>query len=271
MKVYIAGPMSGIPQFNIPAFDAAAKYLRNEGFEVVSPAEVDGPVAREYLLRSPDGDHADLPPGEGWSFYLSRDFRILADEGIEGIVTLDGWEKSRGARLEVLMGAELGIPHYALADYDPIVGFPGVLERAYHQMENPSLYDERGRFIRHDDNPLRQRAITGAVKDNRGKPMVELLPSKPLLAVGRVLGFGAAKYKPNNWRLGLSWSQTIGSALRHIFAFNDGEDIDPESGEMHIDNAICQLLFLSEYWHTKTGEDDRWASRDTADEEAAKA
>lgn len=251
MKVYIAGPMSGHPAFNIPAFDAAAEDLRQRGFEVVSPAEVDGPVSREILLQSAEGNHADLPPGEGWSFYLSRDFQILADDGIEAIVRLPGWETSRGARLEVLMGKELGL---------------GIMDYAPDTREGVHVP-----FEFYEDNPLRQRAVTGGVKDNKGKPRLDLLPAKPLIAVGRVLGFGAAKYKPNNWRLGLGWSDTIGSALRHIFAFADGEDIDAESGEMHIDNAICQLLFLSEYWHTKTGIDDRWASRSEADQEAAKA
>jgi len=227
----------------------------------VSPAEVDGETTRAVLLQSVSGDHADLPPSDGgWSAYLSRDFRILADEGIDAIVTLPGWETSRGARLEVLIGKELGIPQYELANYDPILGFPG-----------DELYNGDGGFITYSDNPLRQRAITGGVKDNRGKPRVDLLPMKPLFAVGRVLGFGAAKYKPHNWRLGLGWSDTIGSSLRHVFAFADGEDIDPESGECHIDNAICQLLFLSEYYHTKTGIDDRWASMDAADREEAKA
>ena len=114
MKVYIAGPMSGIAAFNIPAFDAAAEELRERGFEVVSPAEVDGPITREVLLQSPDGSHDDLPKDEGWSFYLARDFRILADEGVQLIATLPGWQNSRGARCEVAVAKELGIPALSL-------------------------------------------------------------------------------------------------------------------------------------------------------------
>ena len=272
MKVYLAGPMSGRPGFNIPAFDAAAEYLRHEGFDVVSPAEVDGETTRAILLTSVNGSHDDLPPSDGgWSAYLARDFRILADEGIQAIVTLPEWETSRGARLEVVVGAELGIPRYDFEDYDPIVGFPGEVERAYHQSVNPELYDEHGKWINHEANPLRQRAVTGGVKDNKGKPRVELIPPEPLFAVARVLGFGAIKYKPNNWRLGLSWLETYGSAWRHMLKFLKGEDIDEESGELHIDCAITQLMFLSTYIHTKTGIDDRWSSRSEATEEEAKA
>jgi len=126
-------------------------------------------------------------------------------------------------------------------------------------------------FETYESNPLRQRQVTGAVKDNLGKSRVDLLPFVVLVAVGRVLGFGAAKYKPNNWRLGLSWSDTIASALRHIFAFAEGEDIDSESGQMHVDNAIAQLMFLSHYWHTRTGKDDRWSSLPAEEKEQSKA
>jgi hypothetical protein len=278
MKVYLAGPMSGIPAFNIPAFDAAAETLRSRGFDVVSPAEVDGPVTREVLLKSPDGDHRDLPQDESWSYYLARDFRILHDEGIEAIVTLPGWENSKGADWEVYIGKKLGIPQIGfdaileLQDLGPLTHHaPALITSAGGDESLDPLYDEEGKFITHEDNPLRQRAVTGGVKDNRGKPRVDLLPTKPLMAVGRVLGFGARKYKPHNWRLGLGWSDTIGSALRHIFAFADGEDIDQESGECHIDNAITQLLFLSEYYHTDTGIDDRWSSLSEAAREDAKA
>jgi len=52
---YIAGPMSGIPQFNIPAFDEASKNLRAAGYKIISPAELDDPSTREMAYNSPDG------------------------------------------------------------------------------------------------------------------------------------------------------------------------------------------------------------------------
>ena len=242
MRVYLAGPMSGYPKFNIPAFDAAAADLRELGHDVVSPAEVDGPVTRDVLLASTTGTHDDLPADEGWSFYLSRDFRILADEGIEAVVTLPLWATSRGARCEVAVAAELGIPRI---DYEQF-----------------RLYGADGHFVTDGENPLRQRSATGGVKDNRGKAPMDLLPSKPLLAAAEIMAFGAEKYKPHNWRLGLSWGQTYSSLQRHLLSFNDGEELDPETGKPHLAHAMCQLMFLTEYYLTDTGEDDRWVSRD---------
>lgn len=240
MKVYVAGPMSGIPAFNIPAFDAAAEDLRALGHTVVSPAEVDGPITREVLLQSETGTHDDLPKDEGWSFYLARDFRILADEGIEAIVTLDGWETSKGARCEVAVGEQLGIPRYDYSEF--------------------RLYSLEGEFVTDRENPLRQRSSTGGVKDNRGKAPIDLIPYPALLEMAKVLEFGARKYKPHNWRLGLSWTQTWSSLQRHLWAFNEGEDNDPETGLPHLAHAMCQLAFLTTYFVEGFGEDDRRTS-----------
>lgn len=113
MKAYLSGPMSGIKSFNVPAFDAAAADLRAHGYEVVSPAELDGPEARAAIMASPHGSHADLPPGETWGFYLARDVRLLADDGIEVVFVLPDWAQSKGARLETFMAAALaGLPVY---------------------------------------------------------------------------------------------------------------------------------------------------------------
>ncbi len=106
MVWYLAGPMTGIAQFNIPAFDEAAKQLRAGGFEIISPAERDTHETRSAALESVDGDHATLVTAESYGDMLSRDMKIIADE-VGGIILLDGWEKSRGARLEVYVALVL--------------------------------------------------------------------------------------------------------------------------------------------------------------------
>jgi hypothetical protein len=64
----------------------------------------------------------------------------------------------------------------------------------------------------------------------------------------------------------MDWSRMVGAALRHIHAFNDGEDNDPESGLSHIDHALCCLMFLSNYQVTRTEFDDRYIDLDKAGE-----
>jgi hypothetical protein len=98
---YIAGPMSGIPQFNIPAFDAAARALRDRGWNVISPAELDDPEFREMCLASKTG--TELIGDKTWGDLLARDVKIVADQ-VAGLILLPGWSQSRGARLEVFVG-----------------------------------------------------------------------------------------------------------------------------------------------------------------------
>lgn len=106
---YLAGPMSGVPQFNIPKFDTIATKLRADGFTVISPAELDSPLMRARALQSADGDLRKLEKdtNETWGEVLARDVKLVAD-GIDGIVFMEDWEKSRGARLEAFVGLLTG-------------------------------------------------------------------------------------------------------------------------------------------------------------------
>ena len=99
--------MTGIPQFNIPAFDSMAEELREKGYTVLSPAELDNEETRREALASPDGaPGSGSANGETWGDFLSRDVKLIADE-VDAIAVLDGWERSRGARLETFVGRML--------------------------------------------------------------------------------------------------------------------------------------------------------------------
>ena len=88
--------------------------------------------------------------------------------------------------------------------------------------------------------------MTGLKFDSE-KPRMDLLPPKAISEVAKVLGFGAEKYGPENWRLleNLQDRYTAG-ALRHIFAHMDGEELDPETNLSHVTHAMCCLLFKLE-------------------------
>lgn len=88
MKLYISGPMTGRPQLNYPAFFQAEEELKSYGFEISNPAQY------------PDN-------GETWAECLRRDLKDLLE--CDGVATLPGWSRSKGARLEVNVARRLGM------------------------------------------------------------------------------------------------------------------------------------------------------------------
>lgn len=82
------------------------------------------------------------------------------------------------------------------------------------------------------------------LKFDQGKPRMELLPMAALQEVAKVLTFGAKKYDDNNWRGGIDYSRVYGALLRHLTAFVEGEEKDPETGLSHIAHLACNSLFL---------------------------
>jgi hypothetical protein len=90
---------------------------------------------------------------------------------------------------------------------------------------------------------------TVGFKADLGKPRFSLIPPKVIREVAAVFTYGAAKYGDHNWRDGMKWNRQMDGALRHINAFSDGEDKDPESGYSHIAHAIACLMMLGDYQH----------------------
>jgi len=99
-------------------------------------------------------------------------------------------------------------------------------------------------------------------KFDKGKPPISMIPREALEQEALVLAFGANKYARDNWRGGFEWSRLIDAALRHIIAFNDGEDTDSETGLSHIAHARCCLGFLITHIEQGLGKDDRYAKPD---------
>lgn len=98
----------------------------------------------------------------------------------------------------------------------------------------------------------------GAVKHDQGKAPMTLLSREALEQIALVMEFGRQKYAAHNWRQGFTWSRPLSAALRHLMAFNDGEDKDPESGLSHLAHAACCIMFLLEFEKTHPELDDRW-------------
>ena len=84
------------------------------------------------------------------------------------------------------------------------------------------------------------------IKHDTGKPRPELLPADALLQIAQVFTIGAQKYDDRNWELGIKYSRLFGALQRHLLAYWDGEDLDPETGLPHLAHAGCNMLMLLE-------------------------
>lgn len=92
---------------------------------------------------------------------------------------------------------------------------------------------------------------------NNDKDRYDLVPDSAIQGIAKVLTFGAKKYAPNNWRLGMNWSMITSSLKRHMAAIDRGEDYDQESGLMHVDHVLTNAAFLKEYYKIYPEGDDR--------------
>jgi len=97
----------------------------------------------------------------------------------------------------------------------------------------------------------------GGVKYDTGKPPLALIDRHAIEEIAKVLAFGAKKYEAHNWRKGIAYSRLLDAALRHLYAFADGEDLDPESGLPHVAHAGCCIVLLLGTMHTHPELDDR--------------
>lgn len=95
------------------------------------------------------------------------------------------------------------------------------------------------------------------VKNDEGKPPLSLVPRAAVLEAAKVLGYGATKYPKYNHLQGTDWSRYLDAALRHLYAWADREDTDPESGLSHLSHALSNLCILVQYVHEGVGTDDR--------------
>lgn len=102
-------------------------------------------------------------------------------------------------------------------------------------------------------------------KFDQGKAPITLIPAIAIAGMAQVFGFGAKKYGRHNFREGIAYSRLLDAAHRHLLAYQEGEDMDPESGFPHWAHALCCLSMLA-FMTTKEGKwDDRYHSRSSQD------
>lgn len=89
--------------------------------------------------------------------------------------------------------------------------------------------------------------VESGKKLDEGKNRLDLIPPAATEGVGLVLTFGAKKYAPYNWTKGIAYSKIIAAIKRHLLAIERHEDIDEESGLLHVDHMACNTAFLQTF------------------------
>ena len=95
--IYLSGPMSYYEDNNVAAFAEACFQLRQQGFVVNSPHEIET-VGLDHIKEAE----------ELWRYFMRQDIYLIVRS--KSFVMLPGWECSRGARLEVAIAHALGMP-----------------------------------------------------------------------------------------------------------------------------------------------------------------
>ena len=92
----------------------------------------------------------------------------------------------------------------------------------------------------------------------RTKPPLHLIPASAMIQEAMVMGLGAKKYGPFNWREhDVAASVYVAAAYRHIMAWFDGQDLDPESGISHLAHARSCMGILLDAQSCQKMKDDR--------------
>lgn len=292
MRIYLAGPMRGIPEFNFEAFGNATGALRRKGHTVFSPAERDLDAGFDPTGMTGNEDLSEH--GFDLREALGVDLAYICEHA-DAVAVLPGWAKSSGARAEVAAAWALGVPVYR--------AHAMVADRLVSQEKNrigsqqdvfSDGYDADHRFVRvgtwakFDPDPEPQTAPTSFTVDGVTMPQIEEWTPEPekvdgaemvtsstggtkgrklaemgaidpsaRMELALVAGFGARKYARANYLLGIDWSLCVDALHRHLLAWESGEDRDEESGYLHTAHVAWHALALAAFQLRDIGTDDR--------------
>lgn len=107
MKIYIAGKMRGIKDFNKQAFYDAESYLISLGHDAVNPFAID--VEMGIDMTSPNGDTSDIKgfTQDSLKEIICRDVDALLE--CDAVYMLESWRDSKGAKAERAIAQWAGI------------------------------------------------------------------------------------------------------------------------------------------------------------------
>lgn len=98
---------------------------------------------------------------------------------------------------------------------------------------------------------------TGSLRFNTGKPGSSELDPAFIMGIADVMTKAREKYDRANWAKGNDWSVPYDSMMRHLMAFQAGDDFDKETGKHHLLHAATNIMFLYYYYNNFPELDDR--------------
>jgi len=294
--VYVAGPMRGKESFNFPAFHKAADVLREQGWTVFNPAEMDEANGFDFTGLTGDEDVSSI--GFSLREALAADLAFITERA-DAVAVLPGWENSTGARAEVATARALGIPVFDAfegparpigddgqaidfgvgsywvdsSDGEPPANTTTMLDKAKEMMRDSDI--ELPGMWEKGDGEVKTVSATGGVKGVKPE-QYDQIPVGALAELARHFGAGARKYAAHNFRKGYEWSKNYNALMRHMQAFWGGEDYDrhkdgcapdcvdhlPES--KHVTAAAWHALVLATFMDEHPEFDDRYKPEEIA-------
>lgn len=120
-RLYLCGPVTGVPDLNRPAFDEAAETLREAGYAVLVP-------------------HDAVPAHARWQDAMR--ICIAAMLGCDGVALIDGWERSRGAAVEIDIARKVGMTAFSAGYLAAVGNAENVGRKADGRTAELRLFDE---------------------------------------------------------------------------------------------------------------------------------
>jgi len=250
-KVYLAGPMSGYPSCNHKEFARVTSILREAGYEVFSPAEYD----------AKSGFNPDTDKQKPFKHYMQVDLPEVMNA--EAVILLKGWEKSKGANLEVKVAKECDIPIFEFFEKDDKnwkVVLLQDLSPAYTKNIKKNIR-EAASWDKMSQLPKGEVRITDPTTGGaKGiKPArFGLIPSEALWQLAELYGRGSQKYDDHNWRRGYKWSLSYDALQRHANLFWQGEEYDEETKCHHMASVAFHAFALMTFCREHPELDDRF-------------
>jgi len=129
LKIFLSGPMTGLPNYNFDRFNEVEKKLKDAGFDVVNPVVICERFGQENVVKDK----------RLFDAMVAR--QQVEERKCNAVLLLDGWQSSKGVRLELDTALKNGFKIFLESDFADVLGkIPD--EETIHPLIYESLRDK---------------------------------------------------------------------------------------------------------------------------------